>query len=199
MAWQLTGEYFESCSCDVLCPCITSQATARPTRGYCDAVMAFNVANGSFDGQDLSGLNIVVALHTDGPMADGKGKNEIFIDRRASTEQRTALKTIMSGAVGGAPAGIQGLVPTFLGFKGATITFEREGASRRLVVDGFGEQAVAGLAGLGGEPLAITGTGHPANNDLALARASTARFKDDHFEIDNSSQNGHFAPFSWAG
>lgn len=198
MAWQLTGEYFESCSCDVLCPCITSQATARPTRGYCDAVMAFNIVSGRFDGQDLSGLNVVVALHTDGPMANGQGKNEIFIDVRASVDQRASLETIMSGAVGGAPAGIQGLVPTFLGFKAAAITFQREGASRRLVVDGFGEQAVTGLDGLGGEPLAITGTGHPASNELALARASAATFKDDHFEIDNSGQNGHFAPFSWA-
>ncbi len=199
MAWQLNGEYFESCSCDVLCPCITSQATARPTRGYCDAVMAFNIANGSFDGQDVGGLNVVIALHTDGPMGDGKGKNEIFIDRRASSAQRSALETIMSGAAGGAPAGIQGLAPVFIGFKEAAISFERDGASRRLVVDGFGEQSVTGLAGFGGEPLAITGTGHPANNDLALARASAATFKDDHFEIDNSGQNGHFASFSWAG
>ncbi len=24
MAWSLEGEYMENCSCDVLCPCITS-------------------------------------------------------------------------------------------------------------------------------------------------------------------------------
>lgn len=198
MAWRLSGEYFESCSCDVLCPCITSQAQARPTRGYCDAVLAFSIEQGSFDGADLGGLNVVVALHTDGPMADGKGKNEIFIDRRASAGQRSALETVLSGRAGGAPAGIQGLVPTFLGFKQASITFEREGNSRRLVVEGFGDQAVTGLAGMGGDPLTLTGTGHPASNDLALARASRAVFKDDHFEIDNSGQNGHFAHFSWS-
>ncbi|MGI8927758.1 MAG: DUF1326 domain-containing protein [Tepidiformaceae bacterium] len=199
MAWQLSGDYFESCSCDVLCPCITSQVTARPTRGYCDAVLAFNIQDGGMDGTSLGGLNVVVAMHTDGPMGDGKGKNEVFIDSRASREQRQSLETILSGKVGGPPAGIQGLVPTFLGFKQAAITFEQDGASRRLVVDGFGEQAVSGLAGLGGKPLAITGTGHPANDDLSLARASTAKFKDNHFEIDNSGQNGHFAPFSWSG
>lgn len=199
MAWSLSGQYFESCSCDVLCPCITSQATARPTQGYCDAVMAFTIEEGQFEGNDLGGLNFVVALHTDGPMADGKGKNEIFIDQRASTPQRAALETIMSGSVGGSPAGIQGLVPTFLGFRQAAITFEREGATRRLTVDGFGQQEVAGLAGLGGDPLTLTGTGHPASDDLALARASSATFKDEHFAIDNTGKNGHFAPFSWKG
>ncbi len=199
MAWQLSGEYFESCSCDVLCPCITSQATAAPTKGYCDAVMAFSIEDGEFDGGNLSGLNVVVALHTDGPMANGQGKNEIFIDQRASAEQRRALETIMSGAVGGAPAGIQGLVPTFLGFQPATIDYQQDGATRRLTVEGFGQQAVEGLVGLGGDPLTLTGTGHPASNDLALARASSATFKDAHFEIDNSGQNGHFARFAWAG
>ena len=24
MTWSLVGEYFENCSCDILCPCVTS-------------------------------------------------------------------------------------------------------------------------------------------------------------------------------
>src|SRR5256885_1473898 len=34
MAWQIRGEYFETCSCDFLCPCPTSNLTARPTQGW---------------------------------------------------------------------------------------------------------------------------------------------------------------------
>jgi len=27
MAWQLQGRYFENCSCDMVCPCVTSGMT----------------------------------------------------------------------------------------------------------------------------------------------------------------------------
>jgi len=30
-AWRISGEYFESCNCEVLCPCLLSRAQARPT------------------------------------------------------------------------------------------------------------------------------------------------------------------------
>ena len=69
MTWQLSGQYFETCSCTVLCPCIISQAAAPPTEGYCDAVLAFNIERGGADGVDLAGLTAVIALHADGPMA----------------------------------------------------------------------------------------------------------------------------------
>src|SRR2546421_301963 len=30
-SWRIEGEYFESCNCEVLCPCLLSNAQARPT------------------------------------------------------------------------------------------------------------------------------------------------------------------------
>ena len=44
--WQLTGDYFENCNCDVLCPCLVSSAaplTARPSQGACDVAVAFHI------------------------------------------------------------------------------------------------------------------------------------------------------------
>jgi hypothetical protein len=198
MAWNLSGEYFETCSCTVLCPCIVSQATARPTEGYCDAVMAFHVAQGSADGVDLAGLNAVIALHADGPMADGRGKREIFVDARANSEQRRSLEAIFSGRAGGPPEGVGGLVPELAGVKTADITFRAEGEARFLSVEGFGEQDMQALPGMGGQTLVLTNTGHPASNDLVVGRGGQARFRDDHFDIDNSGKNAHSASFSWS-
>jgi hypothetical protein len=31
--WRIEGDYFESCNCDLLCPCLLSHAQARPTQG----------------------------------------------------------------------------------------------------------------------------------------------------------------------
>ncbi len=199
MAWQLSGQYFETCSCDVLCPCIYTQATAMPTKGHCDAVLAFNVDRGASDGVELAGLTAVIALQTDGPMADGKGRREVYVDGRADERQRQALGAIFSGNAGGPPAAIAGLAPEYLGTRTARIEFTPAGESRGLTVEGFGEQSVTGLPGAGGTML-IANVGHPANTTLALARAGdSSRFKDAHFDFDNAGKNGHFAPFSWQG
>ena len=36
--WRLVGDYFENCSCDIVCPCLvsTKAMSARPTQGVCD-------------------------------------------------------------------------------------------------------------------------------------------------------------------
>ncbi len=198
MAWQLSGQYFETCSCDVLCPCITSQATARPTQGRCDAVLAFHIERGAADGVDLAGLTAVIALQADGPMADGKGRRELYLDAAASGQQRDALAAIFGGNAGGPPEALGGLAPELLGVHSARIDFGVDGETRTLRIDGIGEQSVSGLPGFAGSTMVLTNAGHPANSNLALARAGeTARFKDAAFDFDNAGKNGHFAAFNW--
>ena len=49
--WQLTGNYFENCNCDVVCPCLFSTLpplTAKPTNGDCNVGMAFHVDRGAY-------------------------------------------------------------------------------------------------------------------------------------------------------
>ena len=67
--WKIQGEYFESCNCEVVCPCLLSNAQARPTEGHCDVVLAFRIDKGNFGATDISGLNAAQALITPGPMA----------------------------------------------------------------------------------------------------------------------------------
>ena len=35
-SWQLKGEYFENCNCEVLCPCVVPGPPTDPTEGHCD-------------------------------------------------------------------------------------------------------------------------------------------------------------------
>jgi len=61
--WQLTGDYFESCNCNVVCPCLASSAaplTARPTQGACDVALIFHVEKGDYGGLSIDGLNVAV-------------------------------------------------------------------------------------------------------------------------------------------
>jgi hypothetical protein len=53
--WTLAGEYFESCNCEILCPCLL--LGGRPTEGHCDVVSSFHIEKGKYGDVDLSGLN----------------------------------------------------------------------------------------------------------------------------------------------
>jgi hypothetical protein len=138
MVWDLSGEYFESCSCDVVCPCIMSQAQAVPTPGYCAFVAGVQIEQGQFNGTNLGGLNVAVMARAEGPMANLDSRGEVFVDSRASADQRGALEQLFSGQAGGSPAALAGFIGTFLGFKSAAISISQDGNTRRMSIDGVG-------------------------------------------------------------
>ena len=45
-SWQVTGQYYETCSCDFVCPCVPGQMAVAPSKGSCTFAMAFQVAGG---------------------------------------------------------------------------------------------------------------------------------------------------------
>ena len=69
--WSLKGDYFESCNCDIRCPCILPVSPGTPTEGHCDVGLTFHIEEGDFDGVALGGLNFVVASFTPGRMGAG--------------------------------------------------------------------------------------------------------------------------------
>src|SRR5262245_11384785 len=113
--WQITGEYFEACSCDSVCPYPTSGLAARPTKGSCDAGLVFRVDRGRYGATTLDGLSFAVLLHTPGPMIDGNWTVGLVVDDRSSAEQRDAITTIASGQAGGPMAALAPLIGRFGG------------------------------------------------------------------------------------
>src|SRR3989338_6804695 len=81
--WQISGEYFEACSCDSVCPCPTSGLAARPSKGYCAAGLVFNVTRGQRGPTKLDGLSFAVLLRTPGPMIKGDWTVGLFFDNVA--------------------------------------------------------------------------------------------------------------------
>ena len=102
--WSLRGEYCESCNCDILCPCLTSNTTATPTQVHCDVMLAYHIEEGNSDGLSLDGLSFVFALQTPGPMIEGHAKVVVYIDEKADEQQRESLRTILGGEAGGPPS-----------------------------------------------------------------------------------------------
>ena len=135
--WRLTGDYFENCNCDVVCPCLVSTAaplTARPTQGVCNVPLVFHIDKGDYDGVSLDGLNVVVVAHTPGPMADGGWTLAAYIDERADEKQTAALGVIFSGGEGGPMAAFAPFVGKHLGVKKVPIKYSINGKARSVEI-----------------------------------------------------------------
>ena len=69
--WDINGTYFESCNCEIACPCVFLSA---PTTGDCTVLIAWHNDSGSFGQANLNGLNVALAAHSPGTMTEGGGK-----------------------------------------------------------------------------------------------------------------------------
>ena len=201
--WQLSGDYFENCNCDVVCPCLVSPSaplTARPTQGVCDVALFFHIDKGNYDGVPLDGLNVAVIAHTPGPMADGNWTLAAYIDERADDRQTAALGAIFGGGEGGPMAAFAPLVGTHLGAKKVPITYSVNGNTRSAQIPGVLQMAVQPLPTLHPSGEVWGAVGHPVAPDkIAFAVGSSgSRFADHGMSWDNSGKNGHYAPISWA-
>lgn len=137
--WQLTGDYFENCNCDFICPCLFSakpQLTSAPTQGACEVALAFHIDRGKYGDVAIDGLNAVVAIRTPGAMAEGNWSAAIYLDDRANDQQRDALQAIFSGASGGPVGAVAPLISNVLGVKSARINFGKEGLRRSVEIPG---------------------------------------------------------------
>jgi len=198
--WQISGDYFEACSCDSVCPCPTSGMAARPTKGACDVGLVFHVERGQYGGTKLDGLTFAVLAHTPGAMNQGNWTVGVIVDERASAPQRQALTAIASGQGGGPMGALGPLVGNFAGVEAKPIKLEGEGMKRSVSIPGVLDIAVEGIPGAKqDEPIYFDNVGHPAASRLALAKATRSHLHAFGINWDDTSgrNNGHFAPFSW--
>lgn len=201
-AWQIKGQYFETCSCDFLCPCVPASMTARPTRGDCTFAMVFRVEQGQYGDTPLAGTSFAVIGHTPAEMANGNWSVGLVVDERAQSRQLEALTTIASGQAGGPLANLAPLIGEFRGVESAPIEIRGEGMHWSVSIPGLLDQALDAVPGGNqGEPMYLDNTPHPANARLGLAKAVRSHLHAFGLDWDDESgrNNGHLAPFDWRG
>jgi hypothetical protein len=103
MAWRIRGSYFESCNCDAICPCrrIDGVPGGRSTHGICMGVLSWLIEDGSADGLDLAGLPVALAIRYSDDEPGSPWTWILYLEARASDEQRAALERIFTGRLGG--------------------------------------------------------------------------------------------------
>jgi hypothetical protein len=199
MAWKIEGSYFESCSCEVVCPCTASLALGADY-DRCRLTLVFHVENGEVDGTDVSGLTVAAVGDAPKVMTDGNWRLGVFIDAAASDEQAEKLGGVFSGALGGPMEGLAPLISENLGVQRAPIEVRNEGLHHSVRIGDDVDIEVEDVVPFGvetGEPARVVGIFHPAGSDLTIAKATRANVNAFGIEFQGKSafSTSHFA---WA-
>jgi hypothetical protein len=199
MSWKLSGSYFETCSCDVVCPC-TASLSLGATKDRCKLVLVFNVKDGEVDGVDVSGLTVAAVADTPKVMSEGNWRLGVVIDAAASDEQAEALGGVFSGALGGPMESLGPLVGENLGVERLPIEVAEDGLKHSIRVGdalAFEIEDVVSFGLESGEPAKLTGIFHPAGPDLTVSRATRSSINA--FGVQYEAKSGFSrSEFAWA-
>ena len=199
MAWNLTGSYVETCSCELMCPCNLSLDHGA-TYDFCRVTLVFNINEGQVEGTDIAGRRVVLIADTPKVMTEGNWRVGVFVGEEASDAQFDALVGVFSGQLGGPMAGLAPLIGQLLGAERAAIEINDDGLRHSVRVgDGidFEIQDIVPFGVEDGEPVRFHGMFHPVASDLRMAEATRSRI--DAFGIQYEGKTGlSTSEFSWA-
>jgi hypothetical protein len=199
MAWNVKGTYFETCSCDLFCPCNISLSHGA-TYDYCRATLVFNIAEGEVDGTDVGGLKVAAIIDSPKVMSDGNWKLGVFIDETASEEQAEKLTGVFTGQLGGPMEAVGPLVGEMLGIERAAIEVREEGGSHSVKIGDAIDFEIEDVIPFGKEPpepVRVVGMFHPAASEFVVGEAKRSQI--DAFGIRYEGKTGiSTSDFSWA-
>jgi hypothetical protein len=194
--WKLDGTYFETCNCDLACPCVFLSA---PTTGECTVLIAWHINQGSFGDVTLDGLNVALAVYSPGHMLQVEWKVALYLDETADQSQTEALTKIFAGQAGGHPAKLGAHIGEVLGVKSVAIDYQENGKKRSMKIADIADAEIEAVEGQGGanitienHPLCIA-PGYPA----VAAKSSKLNYQDHGLQWDISEKNGFFSPFTY--
>jgi hypothetical protein len=198
MSWNLKGTYFETCNCNVACPCVF---LSPPSEGECRVLVAWHVDQGQDDQTDLSGLNVAMAITAPGTMVETKWRAALYLDERASDRQKQALTRIFAGKAGGHPEALASFVEDVLGVASVRIDYRAEGKRRSVVIPNIVDAEIEAIEGQGGGEVRVSG--HPLcivpGEPAVVAKSKRLDYTDHHMTWSISDGNGFYSPFAYRG
>ncbi len=194
--WSLKGNYFESCTCDLVCPCLFLMP---PTTGHCNALVGWHIGQGHLDDVKLDDLNVAVYLHAPGALTEGGWEISLYVDEGASEAQFNAVSSLWSGEHGGHLSVIAGLVSEVKSVKQVPIIFMEEDRKHYLKVGDVGENTMYEVEGADGgkvvvsnPPLSVT-----PGNPITVNKSEKVWYQDDGVEHSHSETVGLSSLFQY--
>ena len=199
MSWNIIGDYFETCSCELMCPCNLSFDHGA-TYDFCRATLIFSVRQGTVDTTDLAGCKVAVIIDSPKVMTEGNWRVGVFVDEGATEEQSEKLVQVFSGQIGGPMAALAPLIGEMLGVKRAAIHVEDDGLRHSVRIGDEIDFEIEDIVPFGvetGQPVRFSGMFHPVGSDLTMAEAK--RSKISAFGIEYEGKTGlSKSDFAWS-
>jgi hypothetical protein len=199
VSWSLKGSYFETCSCDLMCPCNMSFDHGA-TYDYCRVTLVFNIKEGEIEGTDVSGLKVAVIADTPKVMTEGNWRLGMFVEDRASDEQMEKLTGVFSGQKGGPMETVVPLVGEILGVERAPFEVVEDGLRHSVKIGDGIDFEIEDIVPFGvetGQPVRLVGVFHPAASEFNAAEAKRSRISA--FGIEYEGKTGiSTSGFAWA-
>ena len=199
MAYDLEGTLLEVCTCNVLCPCWIGE---DPDGGTCDGIVGYHVDRGTVDGVDVSGRSFVLLAHIPGNVLKGNWRAVVYVDDKASSQQKEALLNAFTGKLGGPLADQAQLIGEVVAVESAPIDFRVEKGKGTLKIGSVVDAEMAPYTGPTGqvttlnESIFSTIQGSPAY--VAKASKYRANVPQLGFDIDLQGHNAIQGSFRFA-
>jgi hypothetical protein len=203
MAWNLSGQIIETCSCNMFCPCwfLDTQIMVMD-QGYCASALAFRVRDGTSEGISVGNLDVVLGVDFPGPtLFDGNATARLYVDQRANDQQLRELETIFKGQKGGPMGVLAPLVSTWLPTQGAGINVTEDGDVIRMTVGNAGQVESQTVRDPDGKGFEMRGGGFISAfgmESIDLAKSAT-RWSDAEMPKPFETKSGARGNFTWSG
>jgi len=197
--WRARGLLFENCSCQLVCPGHV-HFEQLCTHERCVGYWALRVDDGAYEGVDLAGVRAVMAYDTPRHMIEGDWIETLIIDESASSQQRRAIETILSGRAGGPWAVLARFVGTHLETRYLPIRIDDEGMTKRVRVEGMLESTIEAIRGRDrSRTVSFENMYNQIHDTSQVIATGATRYDDGTIVVSTEKSHALYSHFDWSG
>ena len=204
MAWAITGEFVESCSCNMLCPCWYGvEELMIMDQGWCASPWLIRIEEGESNGVDISGCNVVLVTFFPGPtLFSGDGTGRVYLDSGTTNDQRRELEAIFTAKRGGPLEVIGALVNKWLPVQITEIEVSGENGTIKAEVGDYGSIVSKRMVNEAGDTVSLQNAGFALvwnfrDYIAEMAPSDGTVWHDPDFPLAWEGRSGAVGQFTW--
>jgi hypothetical protein len=188
----------------MLCPCWYGVKELMVIdQGWCASPWLIRISEGTSEGVDLSGCDVVLAMFFPGPtLLDGDGTGRLYLDHRNGNEQRRELEEIFMARKGGPMDVVGSLLSTWLSPQVTRIDVSDSNGSIEASVGEFGRILSNRLVNEEGDKVTMRNAGFSlvwrfADNTAELAPSEGSIWQDPDMPVAWRGSSGAVGQIHW--